>query len=579
MSCKRILHEYMCGSTTDEVMETSPKRTKKITPEMLSCDNSTCKLTANTHKDNMTDELSSPATLSYHKTSQYKIKRARRKLGIYRKLGICYHDIPRSQCKVCDPVGYKMSRIRSCVAGGLKRVGTVKSKKTIQYLGVTSFDCVIQCMQKKMDLYNTKNPDGVQMTFENIHIDHIKPAKAFADEINHYTNLQPLLPTVNMLKKACWSQEDELFWRENIQNQPDYTEIYMSVGVEPEAQKMPTPGGDKIKPKKCEAPQMSTPVREVDFIQWITGQTNSFASVFEERLTKIRDSAMELHSVKLGLNLVIQKFKDDEDHQAEKRVNDIFVQRCAFESNQNILLGMYTLEKLQDMVAYKHHSNCNIMLLLNELMGVFNIGLEVSLQLKPLDITLAQRSYDEDEKIAISDTAWNLYQKHCRMVRTRPITRRGLMGLIFSLSQKLFGKWSTRKITTCRRVPCKKNGIKKIKCYNYEGNDLMVRVHVGLADWSKRELHDFDIGIAAKYKLSECQQRDREAARQHSNEFRKKKSFKRQPECLNKLVLKRMAKRAVAQRNYTLMLSSTPDELESTLDSLDCIRNYLKTFD
>ena len=40
----------------------------------------------------------------------------------------------------------------------------------------------------------------------------------------------------------------------------------------------------------------------------------------------------------------------------------------------------------------------------------------------------------------------------------------------------------------------------------------MVRVHVGLADWSKRDLHDFDIGIAAKYKLSECQQRDREAA-------------------------------------------------------------------
>ena len=179
MSCKRILHKYMCGSTTDEVMETSPKRTKKITLEMLSC-------------DNMADELSSPATLSYHKTSQHKIKRVRRKLGI------CYHEILRSQCKLCDPVGYKISRIRSCVAGGLKRVGTVKSKKTIQYLGVTSFDCFIQCMQKKMDSYNTKNPHGVQMTFENIHIDHIKPAKALADEINNYTNLQPLLPTVNI---------------------------------------------------------------------------------------------------------------------------------------------------------------------------------------------------------------------------------------------------------------------------------------------------------------------------------------------------------------------------------------------
>ena len=152
------------------------------------------------------------------------------------------------------------------------------------------------------------------------------------------------------------------------------------------------------------------------------------------------------------------------------------------------------------------------------------MGLEESLHLKPINITLAQRSYDEDEDIDISDSAWKLYQKHCRMVRTRPITRRGLMGLIFSLSQKLFGKWSTRKITTCRRVPCEKNGSKKIKCYNYEGDDLMVRVHVGLADWSERDLHDFDLGIAAKYKLNGCQRRDREAAKQYAEDLRKRKS-------------------------------------------------------
>jgi len=55
------------------------------------------------------------------------------------------------------------------------------------------------------------NPQSVQMTFDNIHIDHIKPARAFADEINHYTNLQPLLPSMNMRKFAKWSQEDDGF--------------------------------------------------------------------------------------------------------------------------------------------------------------------------------------------------------------------------------------------------------------------------------------------------------------------------------------------------------------------------------
>ena len=192
-----------------------------------------------------------------------------------------------------------------------------------------------------------------------------------------------------------------------------------------------------------------------------------------------------------------------------------------------------SVEKLQKILAYNrtvefdernHLFICNIMLLLHELMGVFNIGLEESLRLKPLDITLHHRNYDEDEEIKISDRAWILYQKHSRMVKIRPTTRRGLMGLIFSLSQKLFGRWFTKKTTTCRRESCDKNGSKKVHCYNYEGDDMMVRVHIGLADWSKRDLYDIDFGIVAKYKLGGCQQRDRETAKQNAENIRKHES-------------------------------------------------------
>jgi len=118
--------------------------------------------------------------------------------------------------------------MRACVAGGLKRVGLVKCKKTLQYLGVESFDTIIQHFQRKMDVYNAKNLQGLQMTFDNIHIDHIKPVKAFGDEINHYTNLQPLLPAINIIKKVRWSPKDEVFWRENIKNNTDYTDVYLS---------------------------------------------------------------------------------------------------------------------------------------------------------------------------------------------------------------------------------------------------------------------------------------------------------------------------------------------------------------
>jgi hypothetical protein len=80
------------------------------------------------------------------------------------------------------------------------------------------------------------------------------------------------------------------------------------------------------------------------------------------------------------------------------------------------------------------------------------------------------------------------------------------MGVIFSLSQKIFGKYFTYKNETCRRSMDKT----KIKCYNYKSNDTIVRVHVKMADWSKRNLDHFDRDIVAKYKLAECQKRDRE---------------------------------------------------------------------
>ena len=445
------------------------------------------------------------------------MKRSRSQPGVCGSV-VCWHGIVRTACNICDPVGYKISRIRACVAGGLRRVGTVKSKKTLQYLGLPSFDSFIQHMQVKMDRYNSENPGKLHMTFDNIHIDHIKPAKAFGDEINHYTNLQPLLPDMNVFKKAQWSQQDEVFWRENIRHSTNYNDIYMGEG----AARGVIPREEMIEVRAEIIKESEETIKE--FGLWTANKDTKFASTFDTKLANIRDIpyaplnqglAETLLSAKSALNVVIQTFTETEDKWAGRRVQNIFLRKCAEDSNKNILLGMYTAVKLQKMILHsqtvefderKYLPVCNMVLLLHELMVAFNTGLPEAVHLKVLNITLSQCDYDEDEEIAIDNNAWTLYQRYSKMVRTRPTTRRALMGVIFSLSQKIFGKYFTYKNETCRRSMDKT----KIKCYNYKSNDTIVRVHVKLADWSKRNLDDFDRDIVAKYKLAECQKRDRE---------------------------------------------------------------------
>jgi hypothetical protein len=51
--------------------------------------------------------------------------------------------------------------------------------------------------------------------------------QAFAYEMSHYTNIQPLLVRDNRIKGARWSAEDEDFWRKNIQHNPRFSTIYL----------------------------------------------------------------------------------------------------------------------------------------------------------------------------------------------------------------------------------------------------------------------------------------------------------------------------------------------------------------
>ena len=132
--------------------------------------------------------------------------------------------VARGQCRR----RHSLMRIRSFVASGLKRLGCVKDRTTLKYLGVTSFDTVIKHIETKMHNYNTQHPEDTQMTFENMQLDHIRPVQRFALDMNHYTNLQPMLADANLSKSAKWSSTDEMFWKANIHHNAAFTEIYQT---------------------------------------------------------------------------------------------------------------------------------------------------------------------------------------------------------------------------------------------------------------------------------------------------------------------------------------------------------------
>ena len=98
-----------------------------------------------------------------------------------------------------------------------------KSKHCIENLDcdIEYFKCFIQ---SKMTTY---------MNWDNIHFDHIKPIDKFNlddhDEFiacSHYTNFQPLLAEDNLKKNNRWSEEDEVFWQENIKGK-EYKQLYI----------------------------------------------------------------------------------------------------------------------------------------------------------------------------------------------------------------------------------------------------------------------------------------------------------------------------------------------------------------
>ena len=135
----------------------------------------------------------------------------------------CEHEKRKSVCKICSPLLYIVALQRSNIWRVMKRTDLSKTKPSIEYLG-----CSAEYFQNYV-----KSKFVDEMTFDNIHYDHIKPISKFNLDVEeellnccHYTNFQPLLVTTNLEKSNKWSNDDEIFWTKNIRGK-EYIPLYL----------------------------------------------------------------------------------------------------------------------------------------------------------------------------------------------------------------------------------------------------------------------------------------------------------------------------------------------------------------
>jgi len=136
---------------------------------------------------------------------------------------VCEHKRQKRMCQICNFNLYLVNLQRGHIKRCFQYTSLKKTKSSIKYLGC-DINTFISHMEKKLI---------GDMTWDNIHIDHIKPVSKFnldiEEEFNkccHYTNLQPLLAKDNLIKHNKWTDEDEVFWNEHIIYK-DYDKIYL----------------------------------------------------------------------------------------------------------------------------------------------------------------------------------------------------------------------------------------------------------------------------------------------------------------------------------------------------------------
>lgn len=193
----------------------------------------------------------------------------------------------------------------------------------------------------------------------------------------------------------------------------------------------------------------------------------------------------------------------------------LFTDSHAVQHYLNLKLAISTDEKLREnakrnaekdfCICTLSNSNARVQLL-RQLISEFNHGMLPATWLKAYDLTLKQDSYDENERVTISDEVCRSLQRalaEMRRPRDQPKTRRSLMDCIFVLSEHLFGKHFTSKRKTRKRTSV---GDETHNVYNYETDQAKLGLMIKLMTTSHRiKCADIEPDLVHRFNLIEWQ--------------------------------------------------------------------------
>jgi len=335
----------------------------------------------------------------------------------------------------------------------------------------------------------TEDSDAVPVTEENILHDTVSLATEDSDAVP-VTEENILHDTVSP-SNTCHRQTLPFPWTPVDEEDRVYVPDYTKIGI--------------LK-KQCQQDD------EEALLRWKIGETTPRTYYFNQRLLAVSSVYRGLKTKTEASILLQEKKRFDSrmlglDPNVKEYIHRIFTCDKAFEYNQNMVLGIYTLAKLQSIALQQQTKNYEIScryntistaILYREMIIAWNEDMPQYASLKPYNLTIKQGKYDEDEEFHFPDSVWDRYKRKLGGGSDRPTTRRTVLECIFVLSQELFGKKYNIRTKTTRKV----EGV-KIKCYNYSCDLLALDVFTSLANWTDCDLKDFEPGIVAGYELME----------------------------------------------------------------------------
>ena len=152
------------------------------------------------------------------------------------------HQRRKQRCAECHPELAAAQKMRDQCGRVMRKMRETKNDSSTTMLGCTVRE-FREAMEVKMAWWNARYQP--QMSWSSLHLDHIKPvhtlrarARRSARQrhqdiysITHYTNIQPLPPTVNLLKKSTWNGQDDVEWNARVCGKREFAEIFLPASV------------------------------------------------------------------------------------------------------------------------------------------------------------------------------------------------------------------------------------------------------------------------------------------------------------------------------------------------------------